>query len=213
MKYYIGLDVSMKDTLICIVDEKGKVIYEGKEKTDPSLLTHHIKSKDLTIDKIAIESGSLSHWLISEMQKLQMPVICVDSRQMAKVLSVRINKTDRNDARGIAEALRCGYFRDVTLKDQKNVEINTILGSRKLLIQQQVNLKNGIRGLLKAYGICLATKGKRSFVQKVREEFRGLVSFAQKSIEALLASFEKLDAEIVTLWSCPYKIEPLTGQF
>jgi transposase len=174
MKHYIGLDVSMKETFICIVNEKGKVVYEGKEKTDPSLLTYHLKNKNLEIEKLAMESGSLSHYLISEMHKLQMPVICVDARQMSKVLSVKVNKTDRNDARGIAEALRCGYYREVALKSQKNVEINTVLGCRRMLVQQKVSLKNSIRGFLKTYGICVPVKGKRCFLQKVKERRRHL---------------------------------------
>lgn len=167
MKHYIGLDVSMKETSICIVNEKGKTVYEGKEKTDPSLLAYHIQKKDLNIDKLALESGSLSHYLITEMQKLGLSVICVDARQMSKVLSVKLNKTDRNDARGIAEALRCGYYREVVLKSQKNVETSTILSSRRMLVQQKVSLKNGIRGLLKSYGICIPVKGKRCFVQNI----------------------------------------------
>jgi len=199
MKHYIGLDVSMKETSICIVNEKGKVVYEGKEKTDPSLLTHHLKNKNLKIEKIAMESGSLSHYLISEMQKLGLSVTCVDARQMSKVLSVKVNKTDRNDARGIAEALRSGYYREVALKSQKNVETSTVLGSRRMLVQQKVSLKNGIRGFLKTYGICVPVKGKRCFLQKVRDVLEEQPSYIQKSVEALLTSFEKLDSEIIGL--------------
>lgn len=199
VKHYIGLDVSMKETSICIVNEKGKVIYEGKEKTDPSLLTNHIQKKNLMIDKIAMESGSLSHYLITEMKKLGLLVTCVDARQMSKVLSIKINKTDRNDARGIAEALRCGYYREVALKSQKNVETNTVLGSRRMLVQQKVSLKNGIRGFLKTYGISVSVKGKRNFIQKVREVLEEQPAYIQKSIEALLISFEKLDHAITDL--------------
>ena len=172
---------------------------EGKEKTNPALLVSWIKNKNLEIDKIAMESGSLSHYLISEIQKLEMLVICVDSRQMARVLSVKVNKTDRNDARGIAEALRCGYYREVALKSQRNVEINTVLGSRRMLVQQRVSLKNGIRGFLKTYGIVISEQGKRSFIQKVRDEMHDYPVFIQKSVEALLTSFEKFSDEIKEL--------------
>lgn len=199
MKHYIGLDVSMKETSICIVNEQGKVIYEGREKTDPTLLIQHIQKKNLKIDKIAMESGSLSHYLISEMQKLGLSVICMDARQMSKVLSVKINKTDCNDARGIAEALRCGYYREVTLKSQKNVETNTVLGSRRMLVQQKVGLKNGIRGFLKTYGVCIPVKGGKCFLQKVRDVLMDYPPYVQKSVEALLTSYEKLASEISTL--------------
>jgi len=199
MKHYIGLDVSMKETSICIVDEKGKIVYEGTEESNPSLLANHIQKQNLIIEKIAMESGSLSHWLVSEMQKLNFPLICVDARQMAKVLSIRVNKTDRNDARGITEALRCGYYREVSLKSQKNVETNALLAARRMLVQQKVALKNGVRGLLKIYGICLTEKGKKGFLEKVRAALKEQASGIQIGVGALLSSFEKLETEVANL--------------
>jgi transposase len=199
IKHYIGLDVSMKETSICIVNEKGKVVYEGKDKSDPACLTQHIQKKGLMIEKVAMESGSLSHWLVAEIRKLDIPIICVDARQMSRVLSVNVNKTDRNDARGIANALRCGYYREVSLKSQKNVEINTLLSSRKLLVEQRVSLKNGIRGMFKAYGICVSVKGKKCFTEKVREILAGQLHYIKTGIEALLDSFENLDSKIKEL--------------
>src|SRR5215470_14160192 len=113
MKYYIGLDVSMKDTSICVVDETGKITHEGIEISDPEKLAAYIQALNLDVEKVAIESGSISHWLVSKMQNLGIPAICVDARHMAAILSLNINKTDRNDAQGIANALRGELYREV----------------------------------------------------------------------------------------------------
>lgn len=199
MTHYIGLDVSMKETSICIVTEKGKLVYQGTEQTNPSLLAKHIQERNLVIEKIGIESGSMSHWLVSGMQKLGLPAICIDARQMSKVLSVKVNKTDKNDAQGIAEAMRCGYYREVSLKTQSNVEAATLLAARKMLVQHKVDLKNGIRGLLKTYGICISAKGKKSFLDKVKDILIQQMPYVQLSIEALLKAIVTIEIEIAAL--------------
>ena len=110
----------------------------------------------------------MSHWLVTGLQNLGLPAICLDARQMSKVLSVNVNKTDKNDAQGIAAALRCGYYREVSLKSQKNVETKTLLAARKMLVNQKTDLKNGIRGLFKSYGISIAGRGDKNFKDQVR---------------------------------------------
>jgi transposase len=199
MTHYIGLDVSMKETSICIVTEKGKIVYEATEQTNPSLLAKHIRGCNLVIEKIGIESGSMSHWLVSGMQKVGLPAICIDARQMSKVLSVKVNKTDKNDAQGIAEAIRCGYYREVSLKTQSNVEASTLLAARKMLVRHKVDLKNGIRGLLKTYGVCIPVKGKKSFLDKVKDILIHEMHYIQLSIEALLKAIVIIEVEIATL--------------
>jgi transposase len=199
MKHYIGLDVSMKETSICIVSEKGKIVYESIEITDPIFLAQHILRQNLVIEKIGIESGSMSHWLITGLQKTGLPAICIDARQMSKVLSVKVNKTDKNDAQGIAEAMRCGYYREVSLKAQKNLEAGTLLAARKMLVHSKVDLKNGIRGLLKTYGVCISISKKKNFIEKVREVIANLALHVQTSIEALITAIKTIEVEIKTL--------------
>lgn len=192
MKHYVGLDVSMKDTFVCIVDERGKIAHQGHVKTDPETISEHIKKFQLPIELAGVESGSISHWLVDELQKLGVPTICVDARKMASVLSIQINKTDKNDARGIADALRCGIYREVAQKSKTAVQISTLMGSRKLLVEQKVQTTNGIRGFLKTYGIRLRTTTDANFVKKVREVLSEKDLIAKKAIEALLSHFENI---------------------
>src|SRR5437660_1575237 len=98
MMYYIGLDVSMKQTSICIIDEKGSIVFEKDVDTDPQVIYDTIKERNLNIQLVGLESGSLSHWLVDTLGKLGLPTICVCSRKMAAILSITINKTDKNDA-------------------------------------------------------------------------------------------------------------------
>src|SRR5579885_2200680 len=89
MKYYTGLDVSMKTTSICIINQDKSIFYEETVPTDPVAISNAIKSTGLKVEKIAIESGSISHWLIQELRKRDLPVVCIDSRKMSTVLSIR----------------------------------------------------------------------------------------------------------------------------
>lgn len=191
MRYYVGLDVSMKETFICIVDEAGKVINESRVKTDPDAIAERLKKHQLPIDKVGIESGSLSHWLVEELRKLEIPAICIDARKMAAVLSVEINKTDKNDARGIANAMRCNLYREVIQKTKNAIELGTLMSSRRLIVQQKVQLTNAVRGFLKTYGLRLGPCGDKTFCQKVREKLLDKCSLAKKGIEELLSCFEK----------------------
>lgn len=199
MNHYIGLDVSMKETSICIVDEAGKIVYEGNEKTDPKLLAEKLRKKTPYIEKIALESGSLSNWLVTELEKEGLPAICVDARHMAAVLSTNPNKNDRNDARGIAHALRAGYIRAVSTKSQKDVDIGMMLTARKMLVGQRRSQKNTIRGLLKAYGIRISTSGAQLFIKQVNEIISSLPLTCQLSIKAVIAAYEAVDKQISEL--------------
>jgi hypothetical protein len=109
MKYYVGLDVSMKTTSLCIVDEKGKIIQEANIATDPDALAEVIRSASLPIELVGIESGALSFYLVEALEERKVPAICIDARKMNAILSVTINKNDKNDA-GHSE---CDANRDV----------------------------------------------------------------------------------------------------
>ncbi len=132
MSYYVGLDISMKETVICIVNEKGESVHRGKAKTDPEKITQHLMSTKFKLEKIGIESGSLSHWLVDKLKEKALPAICIDSRKMAAILSIRVNKTDNNDAQGIAEAMRCQMYTEVSQKSQNAIEISTLMQCRRI---------------------------------------------------------------------------------
>lgn len=196
MKHYIGLDVSMQETAVCVVDEQGKVVREFTELTDPQVLSKAIKHLKLTIAKVGIESGSISNWLVSELQDEGIPAICVDSRKMAAILSLKNNKNDKNDALGIAQAMRADMYSEVKLKSQEDVELGTLLSSRRILIGIRTKLRNNVRGLLKGYGIRIKTTAKISFPNLIHEVASNLSDAAKLGISAVLESYVKIDGEI-----------------
>ncbi len=199
MNHYVGLDVSLKETFICVVDHQGEVVYEGHTKTDPSSIQRKLLKTGVQLDKIGIETGSLSHWLVTELRKLGLPVLCVDARHMSSILSMNINKTDTNDARGIANAMRGGFYKEVFVKNQELVDTGVLLQSRSTLVQERTKLKNAIRGFLKAYGLTVSTTGKLLFIKLVRECIQDQISSVQAAIEALLKGYECLTEQITNL--------------
>ena len=111
MQHYVGLDVSVKETSVCIVDKAGKVMREVKVATKPEAILAVLTEEGLAIERIGLEAGPLSQWLYSALAGAGLPVICVETRHMKAALSAQINKSDRNDARGIAQMMRVGLYR------------------------------------------------------------------------------------------------------
>ena len=192
MQYYAGLDVSMKQTFICVQDQAGKVIQQGHTKTDPDLIFKYLTKVGVPLTKVAIESSCLSHWLVDELCKIGIPAICIDARKMAAILSVQVNKTDTNDAKGIADAVRCNLYRVVAQKSQASIEISLLMGCRRLLVVQKIQQTNAIRGFLKRYGIRLGTVGDASFAKTVRAHLVDKNALVQESLESLLTCYEKI---------------------
>jgi transposase len=116
MQHYVGLDVSVKETSVCIVDKAGKVIREVKVATEPVAILAVLTEEALAIERIGLEAGPLSQWLYSVLAEAGLPMICVETRHMKAALSAQINKSDRNDARGIAQMMRVGLYRPVHVK-------------------------------------------------------------------------------------------------
>ena len=111
MDHFAGLDVSVKETSICIVDDAGKIVREVKVTSEPEALLAVLKNPAYHFKRIGLEAGPLSQWLFSALAEAGLPVICVETRHMQAVLKAQINKTDRNDARGIAQMMRAGLYR------------------------------------------------------------------------------------------------------
>ena len=117
MAHFVGLDVSVKETSVCIVDDAGKVILEQKVPPEPAAIIALLTSPGATYGRIGIEAGPLSQWLVNALTAAALPVICVETRHMKALLTAQqINKTDRNDARGIAQMMRVGLFKPVHVK-------------------------------------------------------------------------------------------------
>ena len=119
------------ETFVCVVDSKGKKICEKSLDTDPKAISMFLHGLNLDIELVGLESGSLSHWLTEQLQEMKMPAKCIDARHIAALLSVNVNKTDRNDARGIANALRCGMYKEVRVKKKAELASCTLLNTRQ----------------------------------------------------------------------------------
>lgn len=187
--YYAGLDVSLNETFVSIIDAVGEIAAEKSVPTNVDDLSAYLKNISSTFKHIGIESGQLSIPLCKGLAQQNLPVICVDARHMATALSSRINKNDRNDARGIAQMLRAGLYKRVQIKSDEMCELKLILGSRRQLIRTKLKLMGTIRGLLKIYGIKIGTQSQ--FCDKTRKLIQPLSDLAQSPLKALLSCIEK----------------------
>lgn len=192
MKYYAGLDVSMKETSVAIVDCEGKIVFETVCETDPETIAKTLNESGLTIEQSGMESGSLTFWLIEELKKLSIRVICIESRQMATIIALKVNKTDKNDARLIANAMRCNLYKEVYHKTRESIDVGLQMGARRVLIDVRTKLKNSIRGFLKAYGIRLGTVAHEKFSVTVRSAIEAYEDSVKLAIEGLLKSYKEV---------------------
>src|SRR6266516_2761261 len=135
MEHYVGLDVSLKLTAICIVDRTGKIEREGVVASDPEAIAVFIKSHAPHVARIGLETGPTSTWLWTELNKMGLPVICIAARHAKAALKLQINKSDRNDAVGIARIMQCGWYKEVRVKDLDSHAIKALLVSRALLVK------------------------------------------------------------------------------
>jgi len=117
MEYYVGLDVSLKQTSICVVNQTGSIVQEGVVDSDPEAIASFVRSRAPGTVRIGIETGPTTTWLWTELNRLGLPVICIDARHAKAVLKMQINKSDRNDAAGIARIMQTGWFKEVRVKD------------------------------------------------------------------------------------------------
>lgn len=169
MEYFTGLDVSVKETSVCIVDKAGKVIREVKVATKPAAILEVLKQDALAIERIGLEAGPLSQWLYSALVEAGLPVICVETRHMKAALSAQVNKSDRNDARGIAQMMRVGLYRPVHVKTLSSQKHRMLLTSRRLLQSKALDIENDLRCTLRNFGLKLGMAGAVKFEDRVRE--------------------------------------------
>lgn len=183
---YIGLDVSLAETSICVVDCDGKIVFETKAESDPTSLHCALKGYVERAERIGIEASSVGVWLARELLFRQLPVILVEARHMRTSLSAMRNKTDKNDARGIAQMMRMGWYRAVHVKGVENQRLRTMLANRKLLKRKLVDLENHIRGSLRVHGLKVGSVGRREFEARVRELLEGADFVFERMIDAML---------------------------
>lgn len=192
MTYYAGLDISMKETSIAIVDEKGKFIFEKVCNTEPEDIAKTLNDSGVKLEKIGLESGCLSFWLMDELKQLGFSAICIESKQMATIIALKVNKTDKNDARLIAEVMRCNLYKEVYHKTKESIEIGLQMGARRTLVDVRTKLKNSIRGYIKAYGIRLGGVSHAKFANVVRAAIKNHEDSVRAAIEGILKSYEEV---------------------
>ncbi|NNF77129.1 MAG: IS110 family transposase [Rhizobiales bacterium] len=166
MKTYVGLDVSLKETSICIVDETGTAIRQGVVLSDPDVIAEYLAEHAPTAQRVGLESGPTSSWLWRELDGRGLPAICIDARHASAALSMQINKSDRNDALGLARIMQTGWFRRVQVKSKASHRIRALLNARSLLVQMRRDLENQIRGLFKSFGLVIGRANGGVFLKR-----------------------------------------------
>ncbi|MFQ5765745.1 MAG: IS110 family transposase [Rhodospirillales bacterium] len=169
MEYYVGLDVSVKTTAICIVDGTGDVVREAALVTEPETLVAFLRGLGLDMVRVGHEAGPMSAWLHEGLEAAGLPVVCVEARHMKSALSAMVNKTDRNDARGIAQMMRTGWYKRVHVKGQDARRLRLLLTNRRTLIDQRCHVEQVIRGTLKGFGLKVGVVGRRGFEARIME--------------------------------------------
>src|SRR6266705_320779 len=184
MAHFVGLDVSVKETSVCVVEDAGKVIWEQKVPTEPADIIALLASLGVSYGRIGIEAGPLSQWLVNALTAVELPVICVETRHMKALLTAQqINKTDRNDARGIAQMMRVGLFKPVHVKTLVAQEQRMLLTSRKLLqrklLQRKLlDLELDLRGTLRNFGLKVGVVGRSRYEVRIRDLVEGFPRLA-----------------------------------
>ncbi len=135
MELYVGMDVSLKETSICVVDGNGKIVCEGTVLSEPAAIAAFIKVKAAGAKRIGLETGPTTTWLWHELRALGLPVICIDARHAKAALSLQINKSDRNDAIGLARIMQAGWYKEVRVKSLPCHEVRAVLNSRAQLVK------------------------------------------------------------------------------
>jgi len=178
MDYFAGLDLSVKETSVCIVDDAGKIVREARVASEPEALLQVLTNAIYRFKRIGLEAGPLSQWLFSALAEAGLPVICVETRHMRAVLKAQINKTDRNDARGIAQMMRVGLYRPVHVKTLRSQKLRMLLIHRKLLQSKAISIENDLRASLRNFGLKMGLVGAVRFEARIKELVENLPDLA-----------------------------------
>jgi transposase len=179
MKHYVGLDVSVKETSVCIVDEIGKICREIKVASHPDDLVQILKHPTWHLERVGLEAGPLSQWLFEGLAQAGVPVVCVETRHTKAFLKAQVNKTDRNDARGIAQMMRVNLFRPVHVKTLTSQKRRALLTARKMLQGKALAIESDIRGLLRNFGLKVGVVGTVGFDRRIHELVEGMPDLAE----------------------------------
>jgi transposase len=199
MSYYAGIDASLETVNVCIVDEEGNVLLERKIEAEPAAIVGLLREFGQPFARVGLEAGPTASWLYTELRAAELPAICMECRHVKAGLGAMRNKTDRNDARGIAHLVRLGWFRQVFVKSDEAQRVRMLLVSRNHLLNKMQDLENCIRGSLKVFGLRIGTVTRRIFEARVLElvddsqSLRAITEPLLSARRAINEAFERLD--------------------
>src|SRR5713226_8278866 len=200
MEHYAGIDVSLECSSVCVVDGTGKIVREAKVSSEPGALIGWFGSLGFELTRIGLEAGPLSQWLYAAIKQAGLAVELLETRHVHDAFKAMPVKSDRNDARGIAQLMRLGWFRPVHCKSIGAQDVRAMLTARKLVQSKLQDVENSLRGILRGFGLKVGKTTPRSFVGRIRELVAGhpnLATIAQAllSVQAVLPrefnAFEK----------------------
>jgi transposase len=192
------LDVSLEETSICIVDDAGMIVREARAASEPEVLVAFFEACGMKMERVGLEACSLTAWLHGGLTEVGIPAICIEARQAKAAMGAMPNKTDRNDARGIAQIMRTGWYRAVHVKRPSCRAWRALLTARRMVLNKRRDVENGIRALLREVGLKVGTPSRKDFPARVRElaaDDPVLMSLA----ESLLSVIEVMTREVERL--------------
>ena len=200
MDHYAGLDVSLECSSVCVVDANGKILREAKVASEPTALIAWFRSSGLDLERVGLEAGPLSQWLFAALRQAGLAVELLETRHVRKAFEAMPVKSDRNDARGIAQLMRLGWFRPVHCKSMSAQETRTLLTARKLVQSKLRDVENSLRVILRGFGLKVGKSTEREFAGRIEELVAGhphlrVIAKALLSVRTVLrsefAAFEK----------------------
>jgi transposase len=205
MDYYAGIDVSLKHSSVCVVDASGGIVREAKVASEPEALIAWFRELGIEVTRIGLEAGPLSQWLHAGLAEAGFETVLLETRHVEAALSAMTVKTDRKDARGIAQLLRMGWFRPVHRKSPAAQEVRALLVGRKLLQSKLRDVELSIRGILRGFGLKVGEVSKGKFAARIRDltaghEMLETVTGALLTARAgLLAEFMRLHRRMLAI--------------
>ena len=205
MNYYAAIDVSLELSSVCIVEATGKVVKEVKVETRPEALVKFFNNFGLPLTRIGLEAGPLSQWLHAGLTEAGFETVLMETRHVKAALSAMTVKTDRRDARGMAQLLRMGWFRPVHVKSPESQEVRALLVARKQLQHKLTDIELSIRGILRGFGLKVGKVTDKGFEARIRKLASGhamLEQIAEAMLAAratLLEQFNKLHKAVLDI--------------
>lgn len=198
MEHFAGIDVSLELSSVCVMDATGKIIREAKVASEPDALVRFFGGLGFPVVRIGLEAGPLSQWLHAGLIKAGLATVLLETRHVKAALSAMVVKTDRKDARGIAQLLRMGWFRPVHCKTPAAQEVRALLVGRKLLLGKLLDVELSIRGILRGFGLKVGKVSRGRFAARVQELITGQ-AMLETVIGAMLTARAGLLSEFMRL--------------